>query len=275
VCLDRGIRPEKLRVIPNGVDPALGDVTPDPAFRPQLEARLGLCLSQRRILVNVGRAVQRKGLSWFVREVMPRLPRDVVLLLVGPRFPELKWLFRGLARQPFGLPAQATRVLGLPVDEPDILEAIRQTGLQERVLELGRLSYAEILQVLLLADLFVMPNVPVGGDVEGFGLVVLEAAACGLPVLASGIEGLTDAVTHGRNGWLVEPLDARAWSEQIRLALGDRSALRRFGRASRAYTRAHCSWSRMVDRYLELFEQLSRFSAGSGLRPSKAWQPAR
>ncbi|MDR1601380.1 MAG: glycosyltransferase [Tannerella sp.] len=54
-------------------------------------------------------------------------------------------------------------------------------------------------------DAFLMPNIPVEGDMEGFGLVCLEASACGTLVFAADIDGIPDAVRNGKNGFLLPP----------------------------------------------------------------------
>ena len=65
------------------------------------------------------------------------------------------------------------------------------------------------------ADLFIMPNVVVPGDMEGFGLVAIEAAAAGALVVASELEGIRDAVIDGETGVLVAPGDASTFVERI------------------------------------------------------------
>ncbi len=74
------------------------------------------------------------------------------------------------------------------------------------------------LRKLLLnsADIFIMPNVVVEGDVEGFGIVALEAGACGLTVIAANIQGLRDAVLEGVTGYLVEEKDVEGFLYRVR-----------------------------------------------------------
>jgi phosphatidylinositol alpha-1,6-mannosyltransferase len=95
----------------------------------------------------------------------------------------------------------------------------------------------------------------VDGDVEGFGLVALEATICATPVVASGIEGITDAVKDGENGFLLPSEDADAWVEKLTELLANRQALKRFGQQAQQYTRQHYGWDRMVDGYLAVFRR--------------------
>jgi phosphatidylinositol alpha-1,6-mannosyltransferase len=96
-----------------------------------------------------------------------------------------------------------------------------------------------------------MPNVQVAGDAEGFGIVVIEATARGVPVVATGIEGLRDAVIDGVTGTLVPERDVTAWLDAIRTADFDR-------RSVADTTRERFSWSRLVTAYVEFFAGLER-----------------
>jgi glycosyltransferase involved in cell wall biosynthesis len=78
-------------------------------------------------------------------------------------------------------------------------------------------------------DLFVQPNIPVPGDMEGFGLVTIEAAMRGTPVVAADLEGIKDAVVDGHTGILLAPQDGQAWVDRLSLLVADRRALVRLG----------------------------------------------
>jgi phosphatidylinositol alpha-1,6-mannosyltransferase len=96
----------------------------------------------------------------------------------------------------------------------------------------------------------------VEGDEEGFGLVALEASMRGTYVLASGIEGITDAVIDGQNGSLLPSGDAQAWAEKIRTLLSDKAKLNMLSEQGKSFTRANYSWEFMVDGYREVFDRL-------------------
>ncbi len=255
-CLDRGFGKEQVFVVPNGVDPGLADIAPQPAFRTELEKRLGVSLAGKRLLVSVGRPVRRKGFSWFISEVVPLLDHDVVYLVIGPKSRHIAVQKRLLDLLPKRLGLQAALILGLPVDEPDVLAALEKPAVTGRAFFLGKLPFAEMVQTLKAADLFVMPNIRSEGDAEGFGLVALEAAACGLPVVASGIEGITDAVVDGENGFLLPPQAPQAWRDRIHALLADKEALRAFGRRASSYTLRNFSWEKMCDGYLAVFAEV-------------------
>lgn len=258
-CVDRGIDPAKLRVVSNGIDPRFSQAQPDAGFRARLSQRLGISLEGRRLIVHTGRAVRRKGLSWFLERVLPHLPKDVVFLMVGPRDrTHTTRLAHALGLLPAQRAEQLVQLFAWSMDEPAIARALSLPGVRGRAFELGQLSFDDMLQTLLHADVFVMPNLQVHGDREGFGLVALEAAACGAPVLAAALEGLEDAIVEGQNGMLLAAGDADAWVGRLHTLLADDGARLELGRRARAHCIAHDTRERMVQGYLTLFHELAQ-----------------
>jgi glycosyltransferase involved in cell wall biosynthesis len=91
---------------------------------------------------------------------------------------------------------------------------------------------------------------------EGFGRVLLEAALCELPVVATGIEGITDAITDGENGTLVPERDPGAFAAAVQVVLSDPAAARRAGARARAYTLEQFAWDRVAEQYLAEYQRL-------------------
>ncbi|MGB2695849.1 MAG: glycosyltransferase, partial [Dehalococcoidia bacterium] len=183
-----------------------------------------------RLLLTVGRLIERKGVAWFVREVLPNLSPNVVYA-----------------------------VAGAGPEAGHIRAAAQQAGVDARVRLLGRLPDALLAAAYHAADLFVMPNIPVLGDLEGFGLVALEASASGLPVVAANLEGITEAVQNERNGFLILPRAADAYVETLQRLLSlPQDQLRSIGKAFRDFTVREYSWSRTAERYIEVISQIAR-----------------
>jgi phosphatidylinositol alpha-1,6-mannosyltransferase len=228
-CLARGAAPEKVRVVPCGVD--LGRFPPvedRAATRRALLEALGEALPEDALLLcSVGRHVKRKGFAWFAEEVVPGLPEGVVYLLAGEG-PET----------------------------PRIRQVVREKGMEGRVRLLGRVSEERLATLYRGADLFVMPNVPVPGDMEGFGVVMLEAGLCGLPVLAAELEGIRDVVREGRNGHLLPSGDAGAFVEAVARYRRDRGALAALSESARRYVAETFSWRAVADRYVEALREV-------------------
>jgi glycosyltransferase involved in cell wall biosynthesis len=197
VCVSRSTReevfkrtrvlPENCVVIPNGIMPDEMVLSqPKRELLRKFEALTGLTLGNRKILFTLGHLVKRKGVEWFAANVMPRLPEDYVYLVAGDG----------------------------PEKDP-IEKVIAFQHLQKRVFLLGEISN-EMRNILYnLSDIFVMPNITVPNDVEGFGIVALEAGSCGLPVVATNIQGIRAAVIDGKTGYLIQEGQVQGFLERI------------------------------------------------------------
>ena len=124
-------------------------------------------------------------------------------------------------------------VAGTGPDAAAIEAAAAANHVALRVHLLGQVTTEEREELLRGSDLFIQANVPVPGDMEGFGLVTVEAAVRGTPVLASGIEGIRDAVIDGGTGTLVPAADVDRWIEAVEVALADPAVLAEQGRRAR------------------------------------------
>jgi phosphatidylinositol alpha-1,6-mannosyltransferase len=178
---------QKSVVIPNGIRPdELYLDQPKAVLARQLEPIIGRARRGKKILVTVGRLVKRKGVTWFLDSVMSRLDSDYIYIIAGDG-PELA----------------------------SIRESIRTHEWEQRVFAPGRVT-GDVRKILYnAADIFVMPNITVADDMEGFGIVIVEAGSCGLPVVASNLQGIRDAVLEGQTGYLVEEGDADGFLNRI------------------------------------------------------------
>ena len=230
-CLARGADPARLRVIPCGVD--TGSFSPPrerAAARRELLRAIGetpaTVPDHTLLLLSVGRHQERKGFQWFADEVMPRLPADVLYLVTGAG----------------------------PMT-PRIQAALERHGLGGRARLLGKVPEETLRTLYRGGDLFIMPNVHVPGDIEGFGVVMLEAGLCGLPVLAADLEGISDVVGEGENGHLVPSRDAAAFAAAVLRYRGDREALAAASRSAARFTARTYSWTGVAERFVEIFRE--------------------
>ncbi len=256
-CLKRGFDNDKVFVVRNGVDTDLKNIYKQLDYKKQLENRIGLNLSGKKILVSVGRSVRRKGFSWFIKKVMPQLDDNTIYLIIGPPQRHIKKINIFLKLLPKKLAHNISLLLGLPIDAIEIQEALGKPEVKGKAFYLGKLPFEEMAQVLKHSDLFIMPNIKVNGDAEGFGLVALEAAICGLPVLASAIEGITDAVIDGKNGVLAPSGKETEWVRMINDLLRDTQSLKKFGKESQKYTIKNYDWKKMVSGYVAVFNKFN------------------
>ena len=145
-------------------------------------------------------------------------------------------------------------VAGNGIDKENILQAITDTGLSSRVHLLGFVSNETQRVLLNTCDLFIQPNIRITGDMEGFGISVIEAASCEIPVIASRLEGLQDAIKDGEDGFLVEPENPIAYVEKIQTLLGDDSQRKEYGKQFRQYIVNHFHWKIIAEHYLTVIE---------------------
>lgn len=252
-AMERGALPERVVIIPNAAEEVARPLAKGPELLARIRERTGLELTGKRILFSLGRPVRRKGFDWFAAEVLPRLPEDCVYIVAGPstRTP-------GVIKAVGALLGRRTRrllmvSLGLSTSQ-DELETLSGRGNFHWLADID-----EELRNLLLyaADLFVMPNVHEPGDMEGFGIVALEASVRGTPVAASGIEGIIDAVTPDKNGILTPAGDAEGTAQAIAALLADPQRLAALGKSAALHAREHFAISRITAAYRELFLDLA------------------
>jgi L-malate glycosyltransferase len=143
------------------------------------------------------------------------------------------------------LPSDAARIRQILAKKPS------------NVVHLGKLPFTDIQALLQAAAAFIMPNIQVPGDMEGFGLVCLEACMCGAPVFAADIDGIPAAIQHGKNGRLLPSGNAAAWVSALHDFLQHKKEPNEIIRAS-AYTKDHFSWDKMVKAYYSVFITLQK-----------------
>jgi phosphatidylinositol alpha-1,6-mannosyltransferase len=176
------------------------------------------------LLLSVGRIVHRKGLPAFIAQSMPALME---------RFPDLMFAIIGEE------PAAALHRPGAEI--PAIREAIARKGIEDSVKLCGGVTDELLHAAYAEADALVFPVLELPGDVEGFGMVAVEAAAHGLPTFGFRSGGVPDAVRDGNTGELVAAGDYRGLADRIARHLATREA-RAYREACLAHAKAH-GWS--------------------------------
>ena len=218
-----GEHPEYVRIAP-GIDIE--------HFRPGsgAEIRSTLGIENKRVIMCVGRLVHRKGQDALIAampNIVKRLPEAVLVLVgVGPR-------------------------------EKYLRKQVERLGLQSSVIFTGRVQYPQLPQYFQAADLFVMPSRSrlAGLEVEGLGIVYLEASACGIPVIAGKSGGAPDAVLSGETGLLVDGKNPTEISNTIVALLPDRNRLLAMGKAGNKWVSEEWSWDIWGKKFAALLEQ--------------------
>lgn len=149
------------------------------------------------------------------------------------------------------MPAAKMLIIGRGPDEDRLHKLVNQLGLAQAVEFRGFLPWRELVAVLHSAHVFLNPS-----PKEGWGLTVVEANQCGLPVVASDRPGLRDSVRHRETGVLVPYGDAAAFAREALALLRDKDLWGRYSAAARHWA-ATFSWDRCSRESLALFEQVA------------------
>ena len=192
---------DRISVLPNAVDV---DRFVPPADRDALRRQLGW--DGHTVLLTVARLVERKGLDHVLMAL--RDARDL---------PE-NWLYVIGGKGPL---------------EARLREMARDLGLKERVRFLGFVPDENLPGLYGAADLFIEPNREINGDTEGFGIVFLEANACGVPVIGGLAGGTADSIEHGVTGLRVDGDDLSAVRRALSSLMNDSERRAAMGRAGR------------------------------------------
>jgi phosphatidylinositol alpha-1,6-mannosyltransferase len=201
-------------------------------FRPGIDAsgvRARYGLSARPVIVCVSRLVARKGQDVLVRAlpaIRAAVP-DTALLLVGA----------GPYRD-------------------HLADIARRAGVSQHVVMTGGVPHAELPAHYAAGDVFAMPcrTRRAGMDVEGLGIVYLEASATGLAVVAGASGGAPDAVRDGQTGYLVDGRDEHATAERLITLLSDADLRARMGAAGRAWVERDWPWAVVAGRLTAMLQ---------------------
>jgi D-inositol-3-phosphate glycosyltransferase len=215
----------KIEIVPPGMNPDRFHPLPRQIIREQMRLPL-----DKRLLLFVGRIEPLKGVDTILnalvllREQQPEALDNLCFMIVG----------------------------GDPNDLRDsemkkLRELTSQLDLEEQVCFLGAKEQAQLPAYYAAADAVLVPS-----DYESFGMVALEAMACGTPVIASEVGGLAYLIKDGETGYLVPVRDASAFAARIGTLISDPHRIEQMGRRAAEHAK-HYSWANIAERLLTLF----------------------
>jgi len=216
--------PERVYVVAPGIDLA--------TFQPldRADARRKVGYGPGRLLLFVGRLERLKGVETAIRALA---------------------LLRDRAHDDLRLIVLGEDVIDGDESEKERLKGVASAlSVRDRVDFLGSVAHHELPYFYAAADVCVMPSYS-----ESFGLVALEAQACGRPVVASGVSGLRSVVRDEVSGYLIDGHDPAAYAERIGRLLADPELAQQMGRRGRLLAQRF-SWTRTADRLEGLFESV-------------------
>ena len=203
----------EVHVIPNGIDMN--------QWRPENFSKV--VLEGKPILLTVGRVSARKGQLQVIK-LLPALQK---------KFPEIHY-----------------HCIGIPTEAEDFMRKAKLLGVDNAVTFHGSLEVKDLKNLLLTSDVFIMLSTETKkGDVEGFGIAILEANAMGIPSIGSIGCGIEDAIKHGFSGFLVDPYDAGALTAAITNVLLNSKEIEHH---AMAWAEKH-DWRVIINRYILLF----------------------
>ncbi len=202
-------------------------------FAPRADAqalRAELGLSQKKVIVSVGRLVHRKGQDTLI-ESMPKILVQI---------PDAHLLFIG--EGPY---------------KDYLVKRAAELKVSHAITFIGRIQYAELPRYICVGDIFAMPSRSrlAGLEVEGLGIVYLEASACGLAVIGGKSGGAPDAVLEGETGFAVDGTSADSVAEAAITLLGDPERARQMGARGRQWIIDEWRWEIWAKKFAELLTQ--------------------
>jgi phosphatidylinositol alpha-1,6-mannosyltransferase len=197
----------------------------------ELQRRYGI--NGELVVMTVARLVSRKGHKRVLR----------ALAQISPQVPAFKYVIVGRG----------------PLEE-ELRALTTELNLENRVVFAGFVPDDQLNRHYNLADIVVMPNTGEGGDVEGFGMVFLEANAAGKPVIGGRSGGTPEAIVEGKTGYLVDPSDDQELRDALHTLLNDGQLRKTMGSAGMHRARTQFSWETRASIIQEINHAVSKAS---------------
>lgn len=234
LALEAGIAPECIQILHPGV--TLPDLSK--AHQQRTVFRQRFKLDDHPIMLYVGRINARKGLSIFARHILPAITRAIPnarLVVIGDE------------------PRNALQ--DTPGEWGKVEQSLNELRLSHTVDFLGPQDDETLSMAYMAADVMIFPVQDIPGDIEGFGMVAIEAAAHNLPTVAFAVGGVPDAVCDGISGHLIPPTDNESFSHATITLLDPRSVLRT---DSRQFAESFC-WQRFGQHLRSILNSVRHF----------------
>jgi phosphatidyl-myo-inositol dimannoside synthase len=236
VCREIGVAidPDKVRVVPLGTDPQ--------HFRPGVatdEVRTRYGLKNGRWMLTVARLTAHKGIDTGLR----------ALAELAPGHPDLKYAVVGAGKR---------------LEELEALAGELKVG--DRVRFLTNVPDDDLPALYNLAVVYLGVSRLADSNVEGFGISLVEASACALPVIGGRSGGIPDAVREGETGLLVDPADSSAVARAVDAVISNPSLAGKLGGAGRRAVETHFNWDRVTKDMIQIADEFSPRSARTASR---------
>jgi len=207
----------KIQIIPMGID-----LTKMNEFQTNNPKKI---IDAEYVILTVGRLIPLKGVNYLIQAM-----NHVVV-----RYPTAKLI-----------------ICGEGSEKSNLIDLVSRLNLKENILFTGHIPNDFIIHYYHCADVFVLPSIRVDGFEEGLGVVLLEAMACGIPVIGSNSGGICSIINDGYNGFLAKEKSPEDIAEKIIILLSDESIHEKF-RHNGLETVKNYSWDVIVEQYVEAY----------------------
>ena len=217
-CLEAGLKGDNIQVIPFGVDTNF--------FKP-----LKLLKNENVFqILSVGYLIERKGFEYLIRGTKEVLKKyDNVKL----------------------------KIIGSGPLEGKLKNIINELELENEVEIIKNVSDEELLHLYNSSDLFVLPSIiDSEGNTEGLGVVLLEAMACGIPVIASNVGGITDIIINNETGLLINQKDSQDIARKIIFTIENKPEMKKIVKNGLNTVELNFSWERVVESYQDCYKSV-------------------
>lgn len=182
--------------------------------------------SGNKIILTVARLVERKGIDMVIKS-LPKVLKNIS---------DLEYW-----------------IVGAGHDQNRLKKLAQENDLKEKVKFFGAVSEKKLKEFFASCDLFVLPAREIDGDVEGFGIVFLEAGIFGKPVIGGRSGGMSESILDEKTGFLVDPLNINEISDKITLILQDKNLAQRMGKANQSHAK-NFTWKKSTEKLIEILK---------------------
>lgn len=221
---------EDIEILPDGIDTE--------TFNPRVDEN-EIKKKYGRFIFSSGRMVERKGFIYLIK-AMPYILK---------KFPNTKLIIGGDGPE-----------------KENLENEIKKLKIEENIILPGFISDEDFPKYMKACDVFVLPSIiDSKGDTEGSATILLEAMACGTPVIGTKVGGVPYAIRDGVGDFLVEQKNPKQLAEKIIMLLEDEKLREEMGGIGRKYVIKNFSWEKIAERYLKKFEDVK-------LKYKKHWE---
>jgi phosphatidylinositol alpha-1,6-mannosyltransferase len=228
ISIERGVSPERTAIVKPGLDISEFEV-----INRTNTIKQKYNLNNKKILLSVGRLAERKGILEFVKYSFPEVLKSI---------PSSHYVIVG---------DNPTSSLTHKKDIKSLIEAeIKRQGIENNVSLLGWLKRNELIHLYFACDIFILSAINMPGDIEGFGIVLLEAAAAGKPAIASNIGGMADAIDDGKSGYLIDTGSWGLFTNRITHLFKNDDICQQLGQFAKRRILNQFTWDKIILKHL-------------------------